>query len=507
LKVLEGLAVNTFVGSESYSAKIELEGVDADGAIGNSAFYSLQPGKKYNLLGELKMGHHDQGILVPGDYVHWGGGGLNVAAFACAIAPNRTIVPIRYSDVSGGNVLRKFHADCSRVSKIELPESPTSNTTSGLRNEFAHSIIKYLPQRSLETYLASLGVEAVLYEPASATVGPRRNLVISRIHAATREINDKIVFRGHATELQAEELNGVSSFLAGLAGPIGAIVLNSIRDECLFKAAYSLFLDLRKNDGAVICVLAMTKPMQEFSKWMLAEAKADLSSHVLVFNEEEFVQYARAVGVDVEKTFMESQEMPPNVMFFQKIVKEVRSKFSIDKTPKMYVTLGPYGSFGVLEDGHILYSAPFAKPRATVYDTNACGDAYCAAVALLEWAHQYFGKKDDRNEGGSSLKSNDDDIPEHEAMLYIMAVASAAAYCRATNRHGRIDSRELLDLLEHVHLAQHRICSILEDLPGKNPLVYQNGRLKVPTNAKICGVSQNLRRIMKIGGASNGGLA
>jgi hypothetical protein len=125
-----------------------------------------------------------------------------------------------------------------------------------------------------------------------------------------------------------------------------------------------------------------------------------------------------------------------------------------------------------------------------MYDTNACGDAYCATIALLEWAKRngYENIAEDTGEK---------DIPRNtKEMRYFMAVATAAAYCKATNRRGRVYAAELKELLEYNHLASANVWTV-DDLLQVNPnhkpdCVVLDFRLREPSEACQMRVSRQL---------------
>jgi hypothetical protein len=143
--------------------------------------------------------------------------------------------------------------------------------------------------------------------------------------------------------------------------------------------------------------------------------------------------------------------------------------------PELYVTLGARGCLGVEDNGTIWYAKCFSKPKASIFDTNTCGDAFCAAITLLEWA-----KWDEQAS----------EAPFLGRMSNWMALATGAAYSRATNRLGRVDSNEVYDLLGHHYLPGQRLGNWQQIAKG------EPGRLGDPSNAKIPDTSGEFSRLM-----------
>lgn len=180
----------------------------------------------------------------------------------------------------------------------------------------------------------------------------------------------------------------------------------------------------------------------------------------------------------------------PNIKEFATLVTFLRSKFDSLTPPRIYVTLGSRGSLGVDSSGHVIYITSFSKEGATIYDTNACGDAYCAAIALLEWAKRHSGQ---HNIAGVNFN---DPLAFAKEMEHFMAVATAAAYCKATNRRGRVYATDLKDLLQYNHLAS-AILPALSDLvnitPNDRPeCVDKDFYLREPSQANFPGITEGL---------------
>lgn len=184
-------------------------------------------------------------------------------------------------------------------------------------------------------------------------------------------------------------------------------------------------------------ILAMTESMQDFTDWMLEDKDSDqrlekrLPPLILVFNEKEAIGFGEQLSPGLSPLMKSGSDLP-NIYKFAHLIREIRNFFNPIPPLRIYVTIGAQGSLGYdAETNEVIYVSCFNRPRDHLYDTNACGDAYCAAVTLLEW-----GKRNGFGGGWGG----------HREMEYFMAVASAAAYCKATDRRGRVDSRTVAGL-------------------------------------------------------------
>jgi hypothetical protein len=515
-EMLPGLWLTTRIGTQRFAVSIRIKR-SKDVKVTKKGFYLLQPGGKYTLSTQIVDSAPSEGhcISVTGNYASWGGGGPNVATFIRAISPAPDVVPIKYTDVAVTDTFRQFEDDVRGIAqRFQQGDSVARDLTGSvgcipagtcamdpqrqdaIREQLGQFLVKYLPETSLETFLATLRVKGVLYVPRRPSF--RRNLVLSRIRSTNREVDDKIIFRGRVEPLPAAEEHDVTTFLQHHASGVSAIMLNSLKDGPLFKAAYHLYKRLHRRDRNMLGILAMTEPMQQFTRWMVGEAKGgSFPPHILVLNAKEAYRLAERLSGDVEE-FMKSENDLPDVMKFGRIMGVILRRFPDGNKPRIYVTLGSQGSLGVDTDTRVLYVRAFAKPRARVYDTNACGDAYCAAIGLLEWA-----KRNGYEDLVPSVGSDNPESPYME-MIYFMAVATAAAYCRATNRHGRVDAIELKDLLEHSHLAYEVLDTTAFNLAGGvRPLTADaSGRLGIPRKALAHGLTKGLAGLMSVGQSS-----
>lgn len=519
----KGLVLRTQVGFQSFSVSLLAVGDEQKKEdslkLNPDGFYELKPGGKCQLDDEIKEGPGESvggvAVTVPSDYVRWGGGGVNVSVFARAIAADKAKVPIKYTDVAMSDSLQQFHQDVIETydslfgcagRKPDPKAAPSTELLELLRERLSKTVVKHVPERSLETYLSTIDIDVILHRPSEFR--PRRNLVISRIRGAGREVTNKIVCRGKVNPIE-EDRDSVVSMLGLYSENVGAVILNSVKDRAIFEAAYLMYKSAWKKDPSTLGILAMTEPMMRYVDWMIGEAGQDgLPPHILIFNEVEFFEFAKRLAPDKSnlEPFMDSPSSPPHVERFMTLAKVVlRAFMEQHPPPRIYVTMGPQGSMGIDRDGYVLYVSGYIKPRATIFDTNACGDAYCAAIALLEWGKDHgYPNLCGQHGGTAGEAANDEDILLHKEMIYFMSVATAAAYSRATNRHGRVDSREIQDLLEHLHLASlNLVHADAVDRSSKKHLsniTDRGGRLKTPVRAEILGVTDDLRKLMSLGG-------
>lgn len=503
------IGLKTQIGSKVFGIEVELEGVK----ISQDDTYLLEGGKKYLLQGSVKDSDEEipePSLFLPCENLSWGGGGTNVVTFLRALTPSSEVVPIRYTDIAMDVSLPKVIRNVLKALKpftdtLPMPDSGNFDLSSFLQSLFDIDRVKaelvtrkvaaiaadYSPERSLTVYLASLSVESVLYRPKEPRF--RRNWVFSRFRNAYREVNNKIILKGNFNPLPDEEQNDITDLLHAHTDDVGAILINSLKDAPLFKAAYSLCKDAYKEKDFV-AILAMTETTQEFIKWMdiNRDEKGFFPPFILVLNETEAHKLALAFGGDKEP-FMKENDLP-NIREFAKMVHILQKQFDpAVGLPRIYVTLGDRGSLGVDGSGHVVYVSSFSKRGATVYDTNACGDAYCATIALLEWARQH-GYPDIAEVKNPNLD------PTIEEMQYFMAVATAAAYCKATNRRGRVYAAELRDLLQYIHLPSTILWTVdtlmtlkKQKLPS---CVDEDFRLREPAEARHVGVTKELSRLI-----------
>jgi hypothetical protein len=325
-------------------------------------------------------------------------------------------------------------------------------------DDLARLAATYSPQRSLEVFLASLDVDMAMYTPDKPQF--RRNWVIRQFGNNRKLINDKIILRGQYETLTAPTEDHVLVALKPhLAQGFTCLVLNSLKDEVLVKAACKAFNDRCDEFPKdvqyenVVAVVAMTRGMQRYAETLEKElARKPL---ILVFNADELVSFAKTLAGDkltlelqAELEPFAKRDEPPNVYAFAKILKVIKENWGKGTLPRLYITLGSDGSLGYDEmDNKILYVAAYAS-KTPVIDTNGCGDAYCAAVALMEWAVR---------SGYTDIANGDSKAKTSEQMLHFMAFATAASYARATNRRGQIDRSEVIEFYAEHYLGRTEI--------------------------------------------------
>lgn len=510
-QVSRRLSLTTQIGSREFGVRVELENVTET----EEEMYLLEGGQKYTLKGRVLDSWQEleePSLFLPCENLSWGGGGTNVVTFLRALVPSSEVVPLRYTDIAMSrslpNVIQQALdvlgpladelsgslGDGSLVSFLEgLFENDRVRAELLTRN-IAAIAAGYSPELAFAVYLASLSVESVLYRPRLLQF--RRNWVFSRFRSAYREMNNKIILKSSFTPLADDEQGKIDNLLQAHTANVGAILINSLKDPPLFKAAYSLCKSSCEEKDFV-AIMAMTETTQEFTKWMLDHPHKDgcLPPFILVLNEKEAYKLAMAFKGDNEpplEPFVTENDFP-DIRKFAAIADALRGRFYKWRMPRIYVTLGERGSLGVDIGSTVIYVASFTKRGATVYDTNACGDAYCATIALLEWA-----KRNGFPEVAGIKRSETD----AEEMRYFMQVATAAAYCKATNRRGRVYAAELKDLLQYNHLASKILGTVGElgslRMYGVRPdCIDENFRLREPAVAQYVGITKQLSQLIR----------
>jgi hypothetical protein len=514
-ELAKNLWLKTQIGSQEFAVNMELKETSP---LKNNNMYTLLGGEKYTLTGDILDKHKDvpdnvDSLFLPCENISWGGGGANVVTFLRALAPNYENVPIKYTDIAMSRSLPILIQKLEKIRKnINIPNDKSGVGRKSLArqlsdlydkdpikaeittNEIAATASNYSPERSLEIYLASLPVESVLYRPKNPRF--RRNWVFSHFRTASREVDNKIILKGTPDAIPDAEEGRIKDLLESNNTGVGAIMLNSLKDGPLFRAAYSLYKKSYENGEDVVAIFAMTKAMQEFTEWMLKnkDRKGNLPPFILILNESEAHSLANKFGGKTEP-FMKEDELP-DIEKFAQIALTIWSKFDVRCVPRIYVTLGPRGSLGVDRGGNVVYVSCYAKSGATIYDTNACGDAYCSAIALLEWAKRH-GKF---NSSIAKVDPNDP-LESPEEMRYFMSVATAAAYCKATNRRGRVYAADIKDLLQYNHLASvilphvRSLAELTKDIRRPDCIDADN-RLREPACAMQVGITDALNNLI-----------
>jgi hypothetical protein len=274
---------------------------------------------------------------------------------------------------------------------------------------------------------------------------------------------------------------------------VGAVVLNSLKDAALFCAAYRFYLKAWSTNPNVLGILAMTKPMQAFTEWLKEQrGQGAFPPFILIFNQEEALAFATRLQPTLADVLTSLRRAPSgalNLTTLGKIAQALRAQFAQDPMPRIYITLGSQGSLGVDSTGEVVYVSCFTRPHETIFDTNGCGDAYCAAITLLEWA-----KRNERLHLAPVDLDNDATARAKE-MEYFMAVATAAAYAKATDRYGRVDGARVLDILSHAHLASDRLVPVHDLAKGNAPRWVRDG-LGQPPCATIFAVTPTLAQLL-----------
>lgn len=480
-------------------------------------FYSLQPGRKYTIKGNIVNKEEIVGkdnfegddsagakaISVHCESISWGGGGLNTVRFIRSLSPDPQVVPIVYTDIALNEPINEVVEKKWGIIKNHEASNERGNGYSEMLAEFSAS-------RYLEVYLATLFVSHLLYDPGPNKRKARRNWVFSRIRGATQEMTDKIICRpgeadGKKRKQSAavvkkdrhKEEKRITKIVKIRTAGTNVIFLNSLKNQSLFNTAYEEIKREFKDYEAEVAILAMTESMQQISGELDSDIKRggrNAPPLILIFNEKEFFNYAEKFDKKLEN-FMSSADDIPHMLKFAKVAQAILANVPAP-CPRIYVTLGSKGSLAI-EGFHsydMVYVGTFTKPKSTVFDTNACGDAYSGTIALLEWAK----RNGYRNVGLTDQTTLRPRSYVHE-MEYFMGVATAAAYSKATNRFGEVDVNEVKDLLEHSHLASDNLGAVhgLTDSDPQPTCVDRTGRLKTPLNSKLMKITEDLERLLK----------
>ncbi len=480
--------------------------------------YSLSPGDKYTLAGRVQdlserpaWSDDPDGMMVHCEDISWGGGGINVCRFLRALAPKADYPSLRYTDYAMSRTFVRMIEGIENRLLHSLPVPQRKSVTvknvakkiadlmdksmyegESLISRMSRIFAAYSPENCLEVFLASIVVDPLLFRPVEPVF--LRNWVFSKFHNAERSTQDKIICRSKA--VKEEELGVTADALNGFLGDadhtsVGAIVLNSIKHKQLFKSGYGVYRGIYKqqryeNRNDFVGILAMTKAMQEFVPDMIA-SDPTFPPFILIFNEEEAVTFAKTLGCEVDPILRAPGDLP-NVLHFAQIIEVIRRRFE-PPFPRIYVTTGPRGSLGF--DGvsqKVIQVSYYSRLGDILFDTNSCGDAYCAAITLLEWARRFHG---------DTLEPYPDPADE---MRYFMAVATAAAYCKARDRRGRIDAKTIRGLLEDTYLGSGEIGYLDKILTHQwapsAPWVDEEGRAHRPPTADFRGVRKTLANLL-----------
>lgn len=502
--VKKGVWFTTKQGSKQFSVQMHLE----EHQTNDDGMYALRPGDKYRLKGKVIEGllpAETPSLFLPCEDIYWGGGALNACRFIRSLAPNPKSVPLYYTDIAMSSSLHvvatRLRNELSKhLNKPDLTLAQLSNeilnlvkNDPGSAERLAAALAKiaaeYAPAESLEVYLASLPAEPTLYRPEKPEF--RRNWVFSSFRSANRYIGNKIICKGTFNPI-ADRHEEVHSLLKTREITPGAMLLNSINDSSIFHSAYKLYRDALNGNPDVVGIMAMTGTTQKHIPWLLSEARGGtFPPFITVLNEQEAADLGEKLGY-AEGPFMKPPDGLPNMKRFALLLQTILKHFVVGQVPRIYVTLGPRGSLGF--DGStnmIIYVSCFSRPGEQLFDTNACGDAFCAGVTLLEWAKRHVAP--------NIVDAGDGPQRSAEEMMRFMAVATATAHCKATERRGRVDAKEVEDILEHTHVACGMVGTLRDLEKGEAASwVDKDGDLRLqPPEAKRIRVSRVLLDLFK----------
>ena len=476
VRIEKGTVLHAQSGPRRFEATIDVKIENKDGKMRPEMvgdFFELLPGDKYILERAVREVNvtppsGSKTIVVHCEDVSWGGGGLNAVQFIRSLSSDPSVVPITYTDIA----MEKNPAD-------EFFKKYQGMSASSDKDQLIKALSKFSGDRYLELHLKSINVATAFIHPTRPSM--RLNWVISRVHSSEGEIHNKIICKSALNNYQLQiDWVDVDRILAEQAKRARVVFMNSLKNQELIRRTYkALKSQCRPNCPTnPVGIFAMTESMHDLQNLLYKDLKADVTMPelTLVFNESEFVSYARRFvpkrnRKDVEE-FMSTADAMPNLQQFAKLVNLVTNPVLGKHQLTLVVTLGSRGSFCVTSDKQVLYVATYAKPRATIFDTNKCGDAFCGTLALLLWG-----------DANGKVNSNGDFENNVAKWTYFLRVATATAYAKATNRRGNLDLPQVSDLLENWYLASAIKQTPTDILDGTE--VY----VKRPEEASMTGVS------------------
>lgn len=379
--------------------------------------------------------------------------------------------------------------DADRVIDILLKLGVDFIRTTGGENYYRRltaAVNTYTNQSHLQVYLQHNQVDFGFYR--SERWRPIQNLVFSGIADELNEVRNKIILRGIRQNLAVDEEPAVLKSLEdeSRAAYFPVVMLNTIYDDVFFDAAFKLIEELKsRSPTGLNLVFAMTEHMMQRLKITnLPAMKILLDGSTLIFNEREFAMYLRqVVGEDATQFAQDvEQRRPPERGVLVKLVKALLEKIGI--RAEIYVTLGPYGSLGILPWGEIMYVGTYSVTGRRIYDTTGCGDAYAAVVTLLKHHRRM------RPEGliGGHVR---EERRAQEEMFHAMAWATAAAYSKATSPVGRVYAADVIDLVRTRYVPQAWTARVGDDRQVE-------GRLQEPEWARRIQYTGAFQEIIKV---------
>lgn len=480
-----GTQVATLVGNRTFNFTLNLQATQKRGrrepAVRKDPkpMYVLHPGTKYDFrrpVGE-RPGHPQ--LVLPARGLSWGGGGINLAVTLRGLS-SRMTSPLVYVDTARPyhereewqkfwRAARSLTTEPKLASALPKPSNsrraappPTDAIATArrwmdavLRHEagfrhLAQLLSAFDQQDSLELFLAARQIDFALYRhaPASAPL----NLVFGSLRDASREFTDKIIFRGWRPLLGDDHEDAILAHLDGEIRTPGLIVINTVYDPPLFRAALRWAKRVQDRQQALpdrlLCpvVACLTernlKHLSGRRRAALGELKT-LRNLYVIFNDAEFGQFSaaprrRSANASLLLKTIE-QRLRPTGEDLRTLLDDFISDFP-KADQHVIVTLGEVGSMGVANDV-IRCTGSYVVPQKRVFSTSGCGDAFAAGVALLAY-HWHNGSSDVSAAWGA---------PQQRLDL-MLKVGAAAAYARATSPTSSVSSRDVLALLQNAYL-------------------------------------------------------
>ncbi|MBS1787261.1 MAG: hypothetical protein JST85_06040 [Acidobacteria bacterium] len=488
-------------------------------------FYKLVGGRKYSLRppdGNESPAEKSSKVRIPTKSIAWGGGGINVVNTIRSLSP-MGVTPVHYSDIGAVTVVPESTIELAGVFISELLSNPRKlsqikkilvqskgKAKKGAIDEFtklAPSLIRepavgerlyrqfvsamkdYSPQDNLEVYLTERHTSFAFWRSNSWTT--IRNIAVASFTGKDNDVRNKIIFRGHRDTLGDEvAIEDITRKLLDESSECSVIMVNTIYDDKFYEAAFDI---ATKHKGKEVkLVFAMTDSVaNRFKLKHLPEMRDQLEGATLIFNEAELSKYvAEDIGNDAS-VFADdlAKGRLPDIDLLKKLAWSLVKNLGGGLLAEIYITLGPYGSLGITPAGKIIYVGTFGGNQRPIYDTNGCGDAYAGAVTML---------KCHKDPDGYLMKPGGHNAAiQEEGMILTMAVATAAAYAKATNPAGIVRATDVISLLRNEYIPCLEIAQLGQGGFDTQGAKDSAGRLAQPPLARRIDYKDELAKIIK----------
>jgi hypothetical protein len=448
-------------------------------------------------------------IEVPRKRSRWGGGGVGAITAMRALSP-AGVTPLRYVDI-GRPITEstRFSENLARVFELVLTSQPllarsadllhplaaasgagpshlealsaqlravggkvlATINASGLREEFYQRTAKlfrtYSEGTHLEMYLDELAIEFSFFRhPDWKAIS---NLVISKVRDGSFEVNNKILIRGERAALPPDVGAAVRSDVSAAVRDASVLMINTIYDQTFFDAAIDVAIR-RQGEGTRI-IWAMTEKTAAKIKELQLKNQLPPSfftNSVFIFNAPEFAAF---LG---DGEFAGAERRLPRVSLIRSLVKRFTNAIHAPFSCRLYVTLGARGSLGVTQHGEIIYTGTYGHIGREIHDTTGAGDAYAGALALMEYHGAALG-----------LRRN-----ERQFVMQAMAIASAAAYSKATNPLGTVVAEDVARLVSRAYVPAETVAWVGDD--GRD-----GARVEAPETARRYPYADELAKVIR----------